>query len=203
MALFKKKEDPRSAEELFNIGYEAYQNANSDSKMLNEAFKAFKSAADKGDAASMYYLGRMYEEGDGVVMNGNEAFGYYEKSSDAGYAPAKFSLAMIYLGEEDDEKAFNLFKEASESGDAQSTAALGSMYHEGFGVEADLDEAYRLYKVAYEAGYSPALYDLADMTYLGESVEKDEEKGLAMMREAADSGDEAAVIYLEKIEKKM
>ena len=52
--------------------------------------------------------------------------------------------------EEDDEKAFELYRQAADAGDVVAVFKLGEFYERGTGVEKDLDEAARWYRTAME-----------------------------------------------------
>ena len=57
-----------------------------------EAFKSFKLAADNGDANGQLYVGVMYQSGQGIGQNFNEAFKYYTLSANQGNEDAKKAL---------------------------------------------------------------------------------------------------------------
>lgn len=57
-----------------------------------EAFKYFSLAAEQGDAISQLYLGRMYENGYGIIQDYSRASYWYTKAAEQGNKEAKESL---------------------------------------------------------------------------------------------------------------
>jgi TPR repeat protein len=62
----------------------------------NQAFTDMQKAAEKGDAASQYSLGVMYERGRGVPQDYVKAVEWYQKAADQGYAKAQYGLGLMY-----------------------------------------------------------------------------------------------------------
>ena len=67
----------------------------------NEA-EMVEKMAEQGVPMAQYMLGMMYEHGDGVTRNLQEAIKWYEKSADGGIAMAGERLAALNAGNEDD-----------------------------------------------------------------------------------------------------
>lgn len=59
-----------------------------DEDEVEPSFVLFSEGAQSGDPVSMYYLGEMYYDGNGVEYNKKEAVGWLRKSAKAGYQPA-------------------------------------------------------------------------------------------------------------------
>jgi uncharacterized protein len=53
-------------------------------------------AADQGFAEPQFYVGLMYDRGEGVPQNQAEAFRWYRKAADQGFALGQFSLGAMY-----------------------------------------------------------------------------------------------------------
>ena len=81
-----------SGQEYFQRGYAAYAMQHYD-----EARSLYLQGAAKGDANSMYSLGKLYAEGAGVSRNFTEAQSWYEKSAEKGNATALYSIGLLYL----------------------------------------------------------------------------------------------------------
>ena len=60
------------------------------------AFKEWQALADKGDAEAEFRLGAMYDRGEGLLAQPNQAAKWYLKAADQGYSPAQFALGMLY-----------------------------------------------------------------------------------------------------------
>jgi TPR repeat protein len=90
----------------------------------------FRRAAKQGDSVAQYYLGEIYDGGNGVPMNRKEAFQWYKRSSDGGCMPAAQKLAHCYLngiGTRKDERAGYLMLAVLRlRGDEESGALLRS-----------------------------------------------------------------------------
>lgn len=76
--------------ELFNEGL----------KMIEvdtmKAFEYFSKSAELGNAEAMYYLGLIYESGDGAEMNVKKALEMFEKSRAAG-CNRRQAISGIYI----------------------------------------------------------------------------------------------------------
>jgi TPR repeat protein len=52
-------------------------------------------AANQGHPAAQYYLGLMYENGDGVIKDTAKALTWYQQAANQGYLKAKDKLKTI------------------------------------------------------------------------------------------------------------
>ncbi|MCA6070689.1 MAG: sel1 repeat family protein [Endomicrobium sp.] len=59
-------------------------------------FKQIRKVADQGDAWAQNNLGAMYDKGEGVQQNYNEALKWYRKAADQGHVEAQSKLEGIY-----------------------------------------------------------------------------------------------------------
>jgi TPR repeat protein len=53
--------------------------------------------AEAGDAVAQFNLGVLYDTGDGIPQNRNEAAKWYSKAAEQGLAVAQHNLALMYL----------------------------------------------------------------------------------------------------------
>ena len=122
-----------------------------------------------------YRLGEMYEHGDGVQKDLEEAFKWYVRAYDAGYDVTKddkidklikeygfdinqYLLFGLFLEgwayehgegvEKDMEKALSLYREAAQKKVERAQERLGYLYMTGTGVSKDYYEAAKWYKMA-------------------------------------------------------
>lgn len=65
------------------------------SQDLTQAVRWFRASAQRGDAESMYVLGVLYRRGYAVEADQELARQWLERSADAGYAPARATLAAM------------------------------------------------------------------------------------------------------------
>jgi hypothetical protein len=57
-------------------------------------------AAEQGDANAQYYLGIMYDDGEGVLEDDKEAAKWYRLAAEQGHANAQSNLAFRYANGE-------------------------------------------------------------------------------------------------------
>ena len=102
------------------------------------AFSAFRRAAEKGNAAAQSALGAMYYNGEGTGEDEAMAAHWYLKAAEHGRMDAQFALAEMYeAGEgvrQDLKKAAFWYKKAAEQGHLLAQTNLGILYMEGRGV---------------------------------------------------------------------
>ena len=110
------------------------------------ALKQWGPLARKGDARVQYYLGRMYQNGEGVEMDAVKAATWYNSAAKKGHVHAQYELGMIFrrmaLTEFDYENAVKFLTDAAKQGHPRALFTLGQMYRDGEGVEADTVRAY-------------------------------------------------------------
>ena len=94
------------------------------------------------------------------------------------------------------EKAFNLFRQAAEQGDAKGQYNLGVMYDKGLGVPQNYPAAFEWYTKAAEQGNINAQNNLGAMYANGEGVKKDYAKAFEWYIKAVEQGDASAQFNL-------
>lgn len=139
--------------------------------------------AEAGNELSQLNLGDLYERGDGVDENLNEAARWYEKAADQGNAKAKFFLGrMYYTGKgvkKDTEKAKNLWEKGAEQGDMWCQYSLGMVFQNKAGVvtfigtnrmflpspnsSQNLHEAEKWYSKSAAQGFQPSINALKEI----------------------------------------
>lgn len=92
-----------------------------------------------------------------------------------------FYYAKYIIKEEDPQKAFYWYSKAAQGGDTRAIHAVGTMYANGDGVEADIDKAKVYFEKAAHAGESEAMVDLGRY-YLNNN---DDELALYWIRKSA------------------
>lgn len=144
-----------------------------------------------------YRVGKQFSRGYGTEKNNQVAATYFEKSNTS---YAKFSLAGLYYNgdgvEKDYEKAFKLYKEASDDLSQRMPYAdlkVAKMYENGIGTVADAALSEKYYKRAFEGfmveeNKQPdhqIEYQLGTMLYSGKGCERNVSKGIAYLENAA------------------
>ena len=140
------------------LQYRIYRFEEIRSEDTSKFFGAYGRIAETGNVYAMYRLAHMYEEGTSKsAKRPDRAFFYYKKAAEAGYAPAKSEyerfcaenptvVAKYYAssesGENNTEKAFELYISAAQAGDCAAMLQTAKCYLEGIGTEKDEDTAY-------------------------------------------------------------
>jgi len=83
----------------FDAGLMAYASGDFDT-----AAREFSVLAKSGDKEGQYYMGLLYEEGQGVPKRYEDAEKCYTKAARQGYVDAYFALGEIYLRQPDGKK---------------------------------------------------------------------------------------------------
>ncbi len=123
----------------FNLGRQYYFGKGM-AKDKEAALYWTEQAARAGHVRSQFFLGAIYED----RKEFKEAVKWYKKASDAGFLPAKSSLAVCYGNgtgvKQDYKEAINLLKEAADAGDDHAIFNLGISYLKGWGVFQDIKQ---------------------------------------------------------------
>jgi len=195
---------------LFKFGFSAYQRGNKD-----EAFRAYRDAAEHGHAGARWKLAHMYAAGDGVDENDYEAFKLFQGIVREGAAPgsrestfvanALVSLANYIrrgipgspVGANPGEARNLLWQAAADFGEPTAQFELGRMFLDGEGGPADPRQAARWFNLAAGNGHVGAQAMLGQMLFeSGHSV-----RGLSMMTAAlhrADAHDHAWIRQIQE-----
>jgi S1-C subfamily serine protease len=109
-------------------------------------------SAEQGNADADYYLGLMYQNGNGVKKDYIKAHNWYLKSAQKGRAYAQHNLAYLYangLGvSKDSAVAAKWFTRAANQDNKSSQIAIAIMYAGGIGVTKNEIEAYKWLLIA-------------------------------------------------------
>lgn len=173
---------------------------------LKHAIYAFREAAAKGHAPSMYQLATMYEKGAGFGKDMGQAVQLYRKSAHAGYAPAQLQVGLLYengiLVPKNETLAAAWYTKAAEQGLPTAQYLLAGMYRQGAGIPKNLAQAHILYENAAKAGLVDAQYDLG-VFYLLKSEFQDYKKAEYWLQKAADQNDTQAREILLQVQQKL
>jgi uncharacterized protein len=129
---------------------------------------AFAEAAEQGSPTAMSYLGWMYEEGHGVVRDGDQAAEWYGRAARAGAHDFAVKLGWMYLGgdgvDRDRDQAEFWFRHALDAGHVPARIAWASVLiadAQGGRDPERVFEARELLEQALEEGLTLAAYFLA------------------------------------------
>jgi localization factor PodJL len=116
-----------------------------------------RKAANLGLPRAQFYLGKMYETGEGGVKKDLvEARRWTERAATSGDPRAMHNLALFYFkgegGAKNSTTAANWFRKAADQGLVDSQFNLAQLYEGGWGVSQNPAEAYKWYVIAGRAG---------------------------------------------------
>ncbi len=131
----------------FDQGFAAYGRGD-----YATALQLWRPPAEKGHAEAQYFVGGMYESGEGVPQNYAEAMKWYRLAAEQGPANAQNSVGVMYLNGEgvpqDHAEAVKWFSLAAEQGYARGQSDLGLIYYTGQGVPQDYVQAHMWFDLA-------------------------------------------------------
>ncbi|MGW0884534.1 tetratricopeptide repeat protein [Streptomyces sp. NPDC002671] len=114
--------------------------------ILGAARAALRSRVEAGDAEVMFHLA--------YYLDGQESVSLLCRAADAGHTDAAAEAALIFLSDEDKEKALPYLEIAAEGGSSWAALHLGRIHR---------DRAERWLLTAAEAGKGAAAHELADL----------------------------------------
>jgi uncharacterized protein len=155
-----------------------------------QSFKWFQKAADQGNAAAQYAVGRAYSSGEGVRKSSRSALKWMRKAAEQGYADAQFWIGESYRNgyggvRKNIKTALQWVLKAAEQNNAAAQCRLGAMYSRGDGVAKNEKESFKWTRKSAEQGYVYAQGILGGNYFYGEGVLKDEVEGYKWMLLAA------------------
>ena len=161
-------------------------------KQFNEAFPIIKKEANSGNAEAQYYLGRMYEFGEGSRKDISKAVFWYKKGAYQNNRKAQNNLANLYMDghgvPKDWEKAFKLYSLSAAQGTAAARYNLGLMYRRGEGTERNYTKAFHLFQQAATQGDKLAQHALGVAYQNGEGVPANRDEAIKWYKKAAAQG---------------
>jgi anti-anti-sigma factor len=171
---------------------ETFQHGTPPSGGTWESAEQYRAAAERGDAAACFGLGRCYEEGHGVEQEFSQALKWYQAAADQGHSGAQHALGMCCAYgmqvPQDYRKAILWFEKAAEQGHANAQYMLGVSYTHGLAGVQDYAAAAEWYLRAAEAGDLEAQVNLAEACLEGRGVAPDQAEALRWLRAAAERG---------------
>ncbi|PKC10699.1 HCP-like protein [Rhizophagus irregularis] len=172
---------------------------------LKEALYWIRKAAENGNKAAQFYLGKYYYYGTGIEKDYGKSFEWYEKSAKQGYNNALYALAHLYIKgrgtEKNSEKAYGWIEKAAENGNKFAQYHLGAIYQNNKGTKKNIKKAIEWYEKSARQEYGIAQCSLGHLCEKGKGVEQDLEKAIYWYKKATENGYEAAYYYLGNIEK--
>lgn len=124
-------------------------------------FARLSALAKRGDADAELRLGKLYANGEGVIVNMTEAVKWFEKAARHGNSEAQFLYATALLEGsgvvQDYQAALNWMVRPATNGNPDAQYRLGQMYHFGIGTPVDKVKAYMWFNLAAAQGNDAAI----------------------------------------------
>ena len=170
---------------------EAYELYGGENKNLDEAFKAFKVLAEKGNGEGLCRLGECYEYGFGTEIDEKKAFYCYLKGAQLGDAEAQNELAYLYyegIGTEPDlQEAIKWLKKSAEQEEGNGTAHYNLGYVYAHARDAfDFEEARKCYLKAIELGEPKAKFELYKLMLEDDPASENSKEAVEWLKKAAE-----------------
>ena len=175
-----------------------------------KALTAFLEAEKiKPDPYTQYLIGKLHTAGLGTAQDYEEAARWLEKSADAGYKHAQYTLAGLYRDgkgvEQDYAAALELYTKASSF--PYAAYELGKLYRDGLGCAVDADRAEWYFRqaftgfqvIAQRAQDDKLQYRIGWMLLHGVGTDPDEAVALPWLGKSADRGNTFAKYALGKL----
>ena len=166
-----------------------------DKSQFAEAARIAQAEAERGDPIAHAWLGRFYENGEGVAADARTAAYHYRIAANEGENYARWRLGvMIDTGTADGslEEAVALFRAAANEDYTSAIVSLGVMQATGRGTPQDDVAALSSYMRAARLGDGGGVRGVGVMFHLGQAVQQDSQEALAWFLVAAAMGNEDA-----------
>lgn len=161
------------------------------------AHAIYLALSNRNDAKACYNLGLMYQNGDGVAQNMDEAVKWYTKSADLGYREAQYMLASLVFQRQIHSisypQAVAYYEQAAKQGHVKSQLNLGMLYLRGDVIEQDLAAAVQWLSLAASNNNSEAQGYMAQLYQQGAGVDQDTVKAAMWLMLATQNEDKHLV----------
>jgi TPR repeat protein len=165
-------------------------------KNYAEALRHYRKAAERGDAAAAYSIGRLYHRGQGVARDDAEALRWSRKAAEQGNADGENAVGfLLFSGRgiaRDYGEALRWLRQSLDHGNMRAAANIGLVYQDGLGVPRDLAEALRWFRKAADAGDAFGQRHLGHLYQYGLGVPQDYAEAMRWYRKAELQGDALA-----------
>jgi TPR repeat protein len=160
----------------------------------------FRAANEANDPDVMYLTGLMFDRGEGVPQDYQEAFRWYVLAAGAGQPGAMNSLGLMYaLGHgvsQDHSEAMKWWTKAAEGGSIAALTNIATTYYTGLGVQQSYPEAAKWFQLAADKGDANAMNTLGVMHAQGLGVARNRPNAIKLFGQSAYLGCSTAMINL-------
>ncbi|RYD36570.1 MAG: hypothetical protein EOP86_05625 [Verrucomicrobiaceae bacterium] len=189
--IFPDNATPTVASDNFKQGMDAYKRGD-----YARAVKFFAAEAERGNKDAQFALGRIYQDGSGVVQSLPQAEAFYRRAAAQGHADAQGNLATILLSTSRDQEGLSWLKKGAENGCLRAMVTMANFLVTGTGVPKDPAAAKALLDKAAAAGDGEAYEALSLLYETGTGVPKDPAKALELLNEASKRNSVKAMLKL-------
>lgn len=174
-------------------------------RKFKESFKIYLPLAESGHVAAQYNLADMYGRGQGVSINPERAFSWYEKAALQGHALSQYYLGFYYLRGEgtskDAKKGFYWMEQSAKQGFKLAQHHLGIIYGAGTVIDRDHNKAIVWHRKAAEQGVANSQYYTAFYYCIGfETAPKNLQTCASWAKKAQENGSKKALKLRERYE---
>eukprot|EP00298_Acanthocystis_sp_HF-20_P005471 c15625_g1_i1.p1 GENE.c15625_g1_i1~~c15625_g1_i1.p1 ORF type:complete len:365 (+),score=141.40 c15625_g1_i1:82-1095(+) len=138
---------------------------NSKSQKSSNGIEWCRKSAEQNDPEAQYRLGTIYERGDLITRDINEAIKWYKKSAENHNADAQNSLALNYENENNINEAKKWFIKAADNGHADAQYNLGLFYQDE--EHLDIQKSLKWLKKCAEQDDVMGQYEVGSLYYFG------------------------------------
>jgi len=153
------------------VGMIYYEGTETLEKSEEMALKWYRKAAKANEAAALYNLAMLYENGVVVLQNYNEAFQYYKMASDFGSISGTNIIGFLSehgIGTERNKvAAFKYYCKAATKGSPFGQYNLGRCFLYGIGIEKNIPHAIKWFELAGLQGHGNSYLTLAILYDMG------------------------------------
>jgi len=154
--------------------------------------------AENSDA--LYLMARMYERGDGVKKDFNEAKHLFQLAADQGHQKSGQRLEQLTDSKNgNDSVVLEWYLPMAKEGDPEAQYHIGFMYETGWGVVFDEEKSVKWYKEAASFQHDMAQLRLGMMILVGAGGDESEEQGIQYIRNAAENGNRIAEMLVQDL----
>ena len=155
-ANYIKAADSGNPEAQYQAGL-AYRNS-TDNADLQRAFDLISKSANQDHPQAQFTLGEMYENGDFVMCDYDQAIKWYEKAASHNILQANTRLGDIYYNiKHDYKKAREYFVTPAKKGDPKAEYYIGLMFERGQVTAMNYGQAVEWYRKAADQDYEDAV----------------------------------------------
>jgi hypothetical protein len=198
--LLRARTEKGDSDALFRYGYRLAFGRGVRSRSWKEVARLWKRSARDGHVRAQFYLGTLYDYGNGVRRNLSTAVRWYRSAAEAGHTEGQYNLSLMLRDgkgvEVDRRAAVYWLKCAAEAGDAQAQSDLGVAYFYGEGLRRDRLAARWWYARAARNGCLRAHFNLGLIYANGDGCPKDATKSLRHFMAAARGGHVRSRFYV-------